>query len=99
MTFMRAARVDRNQPEVVDEFRRLGFSVLITSQLKNCCDLIVAKRGRSYCVEVKDGKKPPSQRKLSLGEERFKNEWQGEWRLVETLDDVYAINEEIENGN
>lgn len=98
MTFMRAARVDRNQNEVVDEFRRLGFSVLITSQLKNCCDLIVAKRGISLAVEIKDGEKPPSQRKLSPGEERFKNEWQGEWRLVETLDDVHEINEEIENG-
>ncbi|SEO78296.1 hypothetical protein SAMN05216316_1086 [Nitrosovibrio sp. Nv6] len=36
MTFRRAAKVDTNQPEIVDAFRKMGCSVLIISQLKRC---------------------------------------------------------------
>jgi hypothetical protein len=67
--------------------------VLITSQLKNCVDIIVSKAGRTIVVEIKDGKKPPSARKLSEGELKFRNMWQGEYKLVICDDDVIAINE------
>lgn len=93
MSFRRAARVDANQAEIVALFRRLGWSVLIVSQLKNCCDIFVAKHGRTIAVEIKDGLKPPSQRKLSEGEQKFKDEWLGEWMLVESIDDVLSIKE------
>lgn len=95
MSFRRAARVDDNQPAVVRKFRSLGWYVLIVSQLKNCCDIIVSKSGLTIAIEIKDGKKPPSARKLSNGEQEFKDEWLGEWRLVENDNDVIAINEEI----
>lgn len=98
MSFRRAAKTDDNQKEVVSLFRKLGWYVLIVSQLKNCCDIIVSKGGATYAIEIKDGKKPPSSRKLSEGEEKFKNEWLGEWRLVETNEDVLRINEELSNG-
>lgn len=95
MSFRRAAKTDDNQKEVVSLFRKLGWYVLIVSQLKNCCDIIVSKNGFTLAVEIKDGKKPPSARKLSEGEQRFKDEWLGEWRLVENDDDVLKLNEEI----
>ena len=95
MTFMRKARVDANQPRVVACFRRLGWSVLIISQLKNCCDIIVAKGGQTIAVEIKDGDKPPSQRKLSVGEQEFKDEWLGRWELIESIDDVIKLNGEL----
>lgn len=95
MSFRRAAKTDDNQKEVVALFRKLGWCVLIVSQLKNCCDIIVSKDGVTIAIEIKDGKKPPSARKLSKGELDFKNEWLGEWRLVETESDVLEINEEI----
>ena len=91
MSFRRAAKVDANQAEIVKTFRALGWYVLIISQLKNCCDIIVSKNGRTIAVEIKDGSKPPSQRKLSTGELKFKNEWQGEYLLVESIDDVLEI--------
>jgi len=87
----RAAKVDENQPEIVKAFRRLGFTVLIISQLKNCCDIIVSKKGRTIAVEIKDGKKLPSQRKLSEGEQKFRDNWQGEYALIESIDDVIEI--------
>ena len=91
----RAARVDINQSEIVAAFRKLGWYVLIISQLKNCCDIAVSKAGRTIMVEIKDGAKPPSQRKLTEGEQKFKDEWQGEWMLVESINDVIDINEGI----
>jgi Holliday junction resolvase len=92
MSFRRAAKTDDNQAEVVALFRKLGWYVLIVSQLKNCCDIIVSKNGRTVAIEIKDGKKPPSARKLSEGEQKFRAEWQGEYALVETADDVIGVN-------
>jgi Holliday junction resolvase len=91
MSFRRAAKVDANQKEIVKAFRDLGWYVLIISQLKNCCDIIVSKDGRTIAIEIKDGSKPPSQQKLSDGEIRFMNEWQGEYEIIKSVDDVLAI--------
>jgi len=91
MSFRRAARVDTNQPEIVKAFRDLGWYVLIISQLKNCCDIIVSKNGRTIAVEIKDGSKPPSQQRLSQGEIKFKKEWQGEYALITSIDDVTEL--------
>ena len=40
------------------------------------------------CVEVKDGSKPPSARKLTPDEAKFRHAWKGGYRLVENLDHV-----------
>lgn len=87
----RAARTDANQTEIVEAFRKLGWYVLITSQLKNCCDIFVSKNGRTIAVEIKDGKKPLSKQTLSMGEYKFKEEWQGEYRLITCIDDILNI--------
>ena len=92
MNFRRAAKVDDNQKQVVALFRKLGWYVLIISQLKNCCDIIVSKNNITIAIEIKDGKKPPSQRVLSEGEIKFKDGWQGLYELVICDDDVININ-------
>lgn len=92
MSFRRAARTDDNQQEIVKVFRRLGWYVLIISQLKNCCDIIVCKNGRTVAVEIKDGAKTPSKRKLTKGEQEFRDDWQGEYALIESVEDVININ-------
>jgi len=92
---MRANRIDSNQPEIVKHFRTWGASVLIIADLKNACDLIVSKHGRSIFVEIKDGKKVKSARKLTDGEERFKAETLGAWRLCESIKDAEAIVNEL----
>lgn len=91
MSFRRAAKVDVNQPEIVKTFRKLGWYVLIISQLKNCCDIMVSKNGRTIAIEIKDGNKPSWKRKLSEGELKFKEEWQGEYMIVESIEDVINI--------
>ena len=86
-----AARVDDNQPEIVKAFRDLGWSVLIISQLKNCCDIIVSKNGVTTAIEIKDGAKPKSQHKLTEGELKFRDEWQGDYALITSIDDVIKL--------
>jgi hypothetical protein len=97
LSFRRAAKVDVNQPEIVAAFRELGWSVLIISQLKKCCDIFVAKGGVTIAVEIKDGDKPPSARKLSEGEQDFRDNWLGRWELIESVDDVIELNKIISN--
>ena len=91
MTFRRAAKVDANQPEIVAAFRKLGCSVLIISQLKNCCDVFISKGGVTVAVEIKDGTLPPSKRKLTEGEERFSREWKGDYCVVESIQDAVDL--------
>lgn len=85
---MRACRVDRNQPEIVNYFRCLGYSVLIISQLKNCCDIVVSKDKKTAMIEIKDGEKPPSARKLTEGENKFQDSWQGLYYIITSVEDV-----------
>ena len=92
MGFRRAARKDDNHQVIVKAFRGLGWSVLDTAQLKNCVDLVVAKDGYTVMVEVKDGVKPPSARKLTIGELKFKQSWNGPYFLVLSVDDVELLN-------
>lgn len=94
---MRANRIDYNQPELIEHFKKWGCTVLNISSLKKCCDLIVSKHGRSIFCEVKDGAKAKSARKLTEFEENFKAETQGSWRLCESIKDADAIIAELNN--
>jgi hypothetical protein len=96
LSFRLAAKVDRNQPEVVEAFRRLGCSVLIISQLKKCCDLVVSKR-KTAVIEIKDGSLPPSKRQLTKDEKDFKDSWKGPYFIVESLDDVLRVVKELDS--
>jgi hypothetical protein len=96
VTFRRAAKVDANQPQIVEAFRRMGCSVLIISQLKKCCDLIVS-RGKTAAIEVKDGSLPKSKRQLTEGEMDFMHSWKGLYFIVESLDDVVRVVKELDS--
>lgn len=92
-----AARVDANQKEIVEYARSKGFSVLIISQLKNCCDIMIAKNGYTIACEIKDPNKPPSKRKLTEGEQKFRDSWKGAYRIVYTTGDIDIIEMSINN--
>ena len=85
------ARIDANQPELVKYFRKHGFSVLHVHQLKNCGDIMISKGKVTAAVEIKDSKKPPSARKLTEGELKFKLSWRGLWYLCESIEDADDI--------
>lgn len=88
MSFRRAAKTDANHAEIVAHFRSHGWSVLNVSQLKHCCDIFVSKGGETIAIEIKDGSKIPSARKLTEGEKKFKRCWQGKYAVIENTEEV-----------
>ncbi len=89
------SRVDRNQAEIVEAFRRYGASVAHTHQLgKGFPDLVVGYHGQNWLIEVKDWMKPQSQRALTPAEKEFRDNWRGTYHIVETIGDVAALIEE-----
>lgn len=83
-------RIDYNQPELVELFKRLGCSVFSMASLGDgYADLAVGHAGVNYFFEVKDGSKPPSKRVLTPKERKFHDTWQGQIDIIENPDDVY----------
>ena len=85
MTFAR--RVDDNTKAITEAFRRCGCLVHCTN---GDWDLSVSKFGQVVLIEVKDGKKSPSRRRLTPRSQKLIDEG---WPIhkVETLDDVLAV--------
>ena len=86
-----ARRTDGPQTEIAKEFRKLGYHVWFTFRLPNCVDLVISKDKFTAAVEVKDGEKPPSARKLTAGEIEFKAAFKGRYYLCESIKDVHEI--------
>ena len=85
------ARTDANQKAIVTALRRIGASVAVTSGIGNGFpDIVVGYRGRNYLIEIKDGDKPPSKRKLTPDEAAWHEAWRGEVMVVESVDDALA---------
>lgn len=62
----RAAKVDDNQPEIVSALRAVGARVECLHGVGGgVTDLLVLFQGDLFLLEVKDGNKPPSDRKLT----------------------------------
>lgn len=92
MARRRAARIDKNQPRIVEGLRRVGATVVPThAQHDGFPDLVVGFRGVNYLMEIKDPDKPPSKRKLTPDQVEFFDSWQGQVAKVETLKDAYQL--------
>ncbi len=73
-----AAKVDRNHQEIVKALRAVGASVQSLAAIgKGCPDLLVGYRGRNILIEVKDGDRPPSERKLTEHQLDWITYWNG----------------------
>jgi hypothetical protein len=72
-----ANRIDANQNAIVDALRQCGATVRIISQGGGIPDLLVGYNGYTILMEVKDGAKVPSARKLTEDEQKFFDEWRG----------------------
>jgi len=85
-------RVDDNQRQIVTALRAAGCTVLSLASIgKGCPDLVVGRGGVNYLLEVKDGQKPPSQRKLTADEQEWVGAWRGQVTVVETVEEALAI--------
>jgi Holliday junction resolvase len=74
---MRAAKIDANHEQVVSALRAAGASVQSLAGIgKGVPDLLVGFQGKTLLMEIKDGRKTPSERRLSEDQVR----WHGAWR-------------------
>jgi hypothetical protein len=85
----RDARTDVNQGNIVNALRDVGASVAVTSALgSGFPDIVVGFRGVNYLMEIKDGSKPPSKRRLTPKEKEFHDLWRGSVVVVNDIDEA-----------
>lgn len=85
MARRRAAKVDENQNSLVSLWRSMGISVAITSASHDGFpDVVLGYGGLTVLVEIKDGNKPPSKRKLTPDQENFHRDFKGAITVIET---------------
>jgi len=73
-----AARTDANHSAIVGALRACGAEVLSLAAVgKGCPDLLIwhPATQRMQLVEVKDGRRPPSERRLTPDQEAFHKRW------------------------
>lgn len=87
------AKVDGNQKQVVTSLRKIpGVSVAITSQLgSGFPDIVVGHKGFNYLIELKDGSKPPSGRRLTDDEKQWHVNWKGQVSICNDFDEVLNL--------
>lgn len=88
----RAKRVDANQSEIVDALRAVGARVQVTSAVgEGFPDLFVVYRATIHALEVKDGAKPPSDRKLTPAQVEWHRQFSNpNLHVVCTVDEALA---------
>lgn len=88
----RAARIDENQPAIVQALRDVGASVQPLHAVgKGCPDLLVGWRGTNYLVEIKNPAKPRADRQLTSDQVEWKYRWCGTVHLVESIEQALAL--------
>lgn len=91
----RAAKTDANQTEIVKALRDAGCNVLSLAGVGDGCpDLLVSKPvypWTLYLLEIKDGAKPPSARKLTPDQKKFHAKWTGPIYVVTSVDEALSV--------
>lgn len=86
------ARVDDNQDQIVAALRKIGCSVVSLAAVgKGCPDLLVGLAAKNFLLEVKDGSKSPSRRQLTEDQKTFHRAWNGQVRVVETVEEAIKL--------
>ena len=88
----RAAKVDANQTEIVKALRQVGASVQsLAATGKGVPDLLVGFRGKNLLLEVKDGCKVKSARKLTPDQVEWHQSWRGHVAVVESAEQAIKV--------
>lgn len=85
-------RKDANHAEILDYFRQAGAIVEDVSALSGLgFDLIVSAYGAVVMVEIKDGEKPPSARRLTQSERDAQMRWGDKFAVVESVEQAQGL--------
>lgn len=89
----KTARVDANQSAIVDALRAVGASVQSLAMVgRGVPDLLVGFRAQNWLLEVKDGGKPASARRLTPDETAWHDGWRGQVATVASIEEaLHAI--------
>lgn len=97
---MRKARTDTNQKELVKVMRQMGMSVAVTSSAHDgFTDTVVGFGGVTVLVEIKDGNKSLSRRKLTPAQVVFHDEFKGAITVIETVDQAIELVKRIKQAS
>lgn len=82
-------RVDANQKQIVEDLRKVGFSVCVLSSVgKGVPDLLLGRWGRNFLIELKDGAKPKSKQKLTPDEITWHERWKGSVHVCNSFEEI-----------
>lgn len=82
-----AAKIDVNQPEIVDALRKAGCTVQHLHMVgSGCPDILVGHMGKNYLIEIKSGGG-----KLTKHEKAFHTTWMGQVSIARNADEALAI--------
>jgi Holliday junction resolvase len=89
----RAAKVDGNHREVVQALKAAGCTVLSLAGLgqRGVPDLLVARAGKLFLIEVKDGTAAKRQQQLRADQEAWAAKWNGPVYLVKSVDGAIKV--------
>jgi hypothetical protein len=91
----RAAKQDANQGEIDEALEALGWGARLPQLLH--CDRIALKAGRIVLLEVKDGTKKPSARRLTPAEVKCQawcRRYGVEVLLIESVEDLRQLDQD-----
>ncbi len=96
----RAAKKDGNHDEIVAALQEYGWWTYSTAGLGDGFpDLIAVRNGQTWLIEIKNGWLPPSARRLTDDEERFRRAFPGRYRVIESTLDVREFTAQVCSGN
>jgi Holliday junction resolvase len=88
----RAAKVDANQAEIVAALRAVGATVTPLHAVgQGCPDILAGYGGLNFLLEVKDGAKPPSARKLTPDQVSWHDTWRGQVAVASSVKEALKI--------
>lgn len=86
------SRIDENQREIVKALQQMGCTVSSLTQVgAGCPDLLVGVSGRNLLMEIKDGNKPASARKLTPAQVKWHDNWRGQKAVVESVSQAIEL--------
>lgn len=84
--------MDRNHGQIVAALRAVGASVeSLAAAGSGFPDLAVGYHGRNYLLEVKDGSKSASRKRLRPSQVDWHAAWRGQVAVVETVDQALRV--------
>jgi hypothetical protein len=88
----RAAKVDANHGDISKAARGIGATFQSLAMVgQGCPDAVIGFREKNYLIEIKDGSKSPSERRLTAAEAEWHRDWRGHVAIIENVDQLFAL--------